>query len=356
MAVKAEYEKNGFDILRYAAALSVMLLHYSSYAMILSEKLPVRAGAVMDKTRGIALLFPGVVILFAISGFLVSASFERAKTREEFFRRRVLRMYPELWICTAVNLAVVCLLVPELLDRSVILWLGTQILGIANTPDCLKDFATGSVNGALWTVFTEVQLYIVLGIVYPCLRKLKNIHWAAVLIGLAALNLACGEVVRDSAGMIPKLVERTCIPYALWFFIGVFCYRKRQEALPVLKTAFLPLLVVYLIIESTESAGIRLPGYYTDIATGILLPLMVIGCAYCLPKVRWKVDLSYGMFLYHWILLNIIVHYDLMNRLPWYAGLLLFLAGSVGTAAISRRLNIFCQTMCRKFLKKTLAS
>ena len=49
-------------------------------------------------------------------------------------------------------------------------------------------------------------LYIVLGIVYPCLRKLKNIHWAAVLIGLAALNLACGEVVRDSAGMIPKLV------------------------------------------------------------------------------------------------------------------------------------------------------
>ena len=84
MAVKAEYEKNGFDILRYAAALSVMLLHYSSYAMILSEKLPVHAGAVMDKTREIALLFPGVVMLFAISGFLVSASFERAKTREEF--------------------------------------------------------------------------------------------------------------------------------------------------------------------------------------------------------------------------------------------------------------------------------
>lgn len=353
MAVKAEYEKNGFDILRYVAALSVMLLHYSSYAMILSENLPARAGAVMDRTRQAALLFPGVVILFAMSGFLVSASFERAGTRKEFFRRRVLRVYPDLWICTAVNLVVICLLVPELLDQSMILWLGTQILGIANTPDCLKTFGTGSVNGALWTVFTEVQLYIVLGIVYPRLQKLKKIHWAAVLTGLAALNLACGGVVQDSESMLPKLIERTCVPYALWFFTGVFCYQKRQKLLAVLKTAFLPLLVVYLIIES---AGISLSGYYTDIVTGILLPFLVIGCAYCLPGIRWKTDLSYGMFLYHWIILNVIVHYDLMNKLPWYVGLLLFLTGSVIAAAASRKLNFYCQKAYQKFFKKTLAS
>lgn len=352
MAVKAEYEKNGFDILRYVAALSVMLLHYSSYAMILSRDLPARAMAVMDKTRQIALLFPGVVILFAVSGFLVSASFERAGTRKEFFRRRVLRMYPELWICTAVNLAVICLLVPGLPARRMILWLGTQILGIANTPDCLKTFATGSVNGALWTVFTEVQLYIVLGIVYPRLQKLKNTHWAAVLIGLAALNLVCGEAAQDGAGMIPKLIERTCIPYALWFFTGVFCYQRRQKMLPVLKTAFLPCLVVYLIIESADTG---MPGYYTDIMTSILLPFLVIGCAYCLPGVRQKADLSYGMFLYHWIVLNIIVHYDLMNRLPWYAGLLLFLTGSVTAAAVSRSLNFLCQKVYRYCSKSKCA-
>lgn len=246
-------EQNAFDILRYAAALSVMLLHYSSYTMILSENLSARAGAIMSRTRHIALLFPGVVILFAISGFLVSASYERVKTRKEFFRRRVLRMYPELWICTLVNLVVVCLLVPERLDRSILLWLGTQIFGIANTPECLKDFATGSINGALWTVFTEVQLYVVLGILYPFLQKLKNIHWAAVLTGLAALNLACGEVAQANAGMIPKLIERTCVPYALWFFIGVFCYQKRQKLLPVLRAACLPLAVVYLMIESVET-------------------------------------------------------------------------------------------------------
>ena len=157
MAANEKFEKNGFDILRYTAALSVMMLHYSSYTMILSTNLSKRVLNIMSEIRHIAILFPGVVILFAMSGFLISASFERVGTRKEFFLRRVWRTYPELWICTIVNLAVVCILVPELLDSSMILWLGIQVLGIANTPDCLKTFATGSINGALWTVFTEMQ-------------------------------------------------------------------------------------------------------------------------------------------------------------------------------------------------------
>lgn len=334
----AGYEKNGFDILRYIAAIGVMMLHYSSYTIILSENLSEQSAYIMSEIRRIALLFPGVVILFTMSGFLVSASFERAKSRKEFFLRRFLRMYPELWICTIINLAVVCILVPELLDRSIIPWLGTQIFGIANTPDCLKTFATGSINGALWTVFTEIQLYIVLGVAYPFLQKMKDRHWVEFLAVLAALNLVCGMVARDTAGIVAKLIERIFIPYALWFFIGVFCFQRRQKMLPVLKIAFLPLLVIYLVIEFINS---EIPGYYADIMTGILFPFMVIGCGYCIPKFRLKVDLSYGMFLYHWIMLNIIVHFGLMNKFPWYADMTIFIAGTVIFALISRRLKIF---------------
>ncbi|MDE7249960.1 MAG: hypothetical protein K2N82_08750, partial [Lachnospiraceae bacterium] len=65
----------------------------------------------------------------------------------------------------------------------------------------------------------------------------------------------------------------------------------------------------------------------------------VIGCGYCLPKIRLKVDLSYSMFLYHWIVLNIIVHFNLMNKLPWYVAVLLFLVGTAVAAMISWRLN-----------------
>lgn len=339
VGTKEEYENNGFDLLRYTAALSVMMLHYSSYCMIFSQNLTVRASTVMSKVRHIGLLFPGVVILFTMSGFLVAASFERAETRKEFFLRRALRIYPELWICTIINLAVVCILVPELLDRGMILWLVTQIFGIANTPACLKALPTGSINGTLWTIFTEVQLYVVLGIIYPFLQRMKEKHWTVFLSLLAVMNLVCAVLARDVNGILEKLTERIFVPYALWFFIGVFCYQKRQRMLPVLKRAFWPLLIIYLIIETVN---MQMPGYYTDIVTSVMIPFMVIGCAYCLPKIRLKHDFSYGMFLYHWIILNIIVHFDLMNRMPWYVGLFVFITGTMAASVISWALRYRC--------------
>ena len=342
---KEEYENNGFDLLRYTAAFSVMMLHYSSYCMILSQNLPAQASAVMSRARHIALMFPGVVILFTMSGFLVAASFERAKTRKEFFLRRALRIYPELWICTIINLAVVCILVPQLLDRGMILWVMTQIFGIANTPACLKALPTGSINGTLWTIFTEVQLYIVLAIIYPFLQKMKGKQWMTFLSLLVAVNLVCAVLVRDGSGVMAKLIERIFVPYALWFFIGVFCFQKRQKMLPVLKKAFCPLLIIYLIMESVI---MQMPGYYTGIVTGVLLPFMVIGCAYCLPKIRLKYDFSYGMFLYHWIILNIIVHFDLMNRMPWYAGLFLFITGTMTASVISWALKGGCYRVVKR--------
>lgn len=348
MAKYEEFDKNGFDILRYAAVLSVMFLHYSSYMMILSGNLSVRGAAVMDWTRRCALLFPGVVILFAMSGFLVSASYERAGSRKEFFCRRVLRMYPELWICTLVNLAVVCIVVPDLLDKGVILWILTQIVGIANTPECLKTFATGSVNGALWTVFTEIQLYIVLGIAYPYLKKMGARCWTALLAMLVAANLVCGALAQDLDGILPKLIERVFLPYALWFFIGVFCYQRRQKILPALKKASLPTMAVYLVIKSFP---VELPGYYADIATGIMLPFVVIGVGYCLPRIRLKPDLSYGMFLYHWIILNIMVHYDLINKLQWPLGAVLYVSGTVIAAAVSCKLARPLQKLLRSVFR-----
>lgn len=204
-------------------------------------------------------------------------------------------------------------------------------------PACLKSLPTGSVNGALWTVFTEVQLYLVLGMLYPFLQKMKDRHWAAFLSVLAVLNLGCAAAVRDADGIAAKWIERLFIPYALWFFIGVFCFQRRHKMLPVYKESFLPMLCIYLILKSVP---MRIPGYYADIITSVMIPFMVIGCGYFLPEIRLKQDLSYGIFLYHWIILNIMAHYELMDRMPWYAGLLLFFAGTMAAAGVSRALYV----------------
>ncbi len=96
----------------------------------------------------------------------------------------------------------------------------------------------------------------------------------------------------------------------------------------------------------------QMPGYYTGIVTSVLLPFMVIGCAYCLPTIRLKYDFSYGMFLYHWIILNIIVHFDLMNRMPWYVGLFLFITGTMTASVISWALKGGCYRVVKRIERK----
>ena len=264
------FQDNAFDLIRYWAAISVMVGHFM---WKLQTYAPIDSGIVKTITR-VSTFFPGVVVLFAMSGFLIAASYERSKNRKEFFIKRVLRMYPELWVCTVVNLIVVCVLAYELLDKSIIVWLVTQIFGIANTPSCLNSFATGSINGALWTIFTEMQLYIVLGFAYNWLKRLTTKEWIVLLAFLSACNIGADFVATIVGGGIAKIIERLFLTYAIWFFIGVFCYVKREQLIPSLKKFTPVYLIVYVFCKYLP---IDIPGYYANISVGILLPLIVIG-------------------------------------------------------------------------------
>lgn len=141
-----DFYNNGFDLIRYWAAISVMLGHFAWRAQAFTNT-PIKA---MDTMVSIMHFFPGVVLLFAISGFLVTASLERSKSKKEYMLKRVVRLYPELWVCTIVNLIMLCIVVPNLLDKSIIVWLGTQVFGVANTPSIsVRDTRTQSAYQAL---------------------------------------------------------------------------------------------------------------------------------------------------------------------------------------------------------------
>jgi len=324
-------KNNAFDVIRYFAAFSVMFLHYTYYAITMSEQ---KIGF-LRVIRRITEFFPGVVILFALSGFLISASFERCKTKKEFFMKRIFRLYPELWACTLVNLIIIILLSREKLDKSIILWLFTQIFGIANTPSCLKDFATGSVNGALWTIFTEVQLYIFLGIIYNWTKKIKRGGWYVLLTTAAVVNLICNYLAVNMGGSVAKIIERIFLPYLIWFLIGVFCYQNREWVIPIIKKYLWIFCLVFVLNQIFHICDY---GYYEDIITGITLPLITIGLAYTLPAVRMKRDISYGLFLYHWIVLNVMVYFDIFNNIPWYLCGIIFIIITIMLARLSREM------------------
>ncbi len=317
---KFQFEKNGFDLIRYWAAISVMLLHFTGYALMIGNN----DKAALWKLRQVASFFPGVVVFFALSGYLITASRERIQSEKVFFKKRIMRLYPELWLCTIVNMVILFILVPEMLDGSIVIWGLTQIAGFANTPDCLTEFATGSVNGTLWTICVEIQLYIVLGMGYKIFKRLKNWQWYIVLAGCAFANVFFDFVARNMEGVVLKIIERMFLPYFLWFMIGVFCY-FRKEWVYKHRWMVVWLLCVYLIFYLLP---VEIPGYYKNIVVGILCPFIVVMGGYCLPPIRIRKDITYGLFLYHWIVLNILIHFKLLQTKHWLICMILFLVMS----------------------------
>ena len=329
MTRSSQKSDNCFDILRYWAAFSVMYLHFTGYALIYTES----ASWFISALRTVATIMPGVVVLFSLSGFLIAGSLERTKSLRDFFIKRVLRLYPELWVCTLANFLVLLIIARKTLDSSIIPWLISQIFGIANTPTCLRTFATGSVNGALWTVFTEIQLYIVVAVTFKAVKKLSLKGWVVFLSLLLLLNIGA-DLIANYVGnsFINKLIERLFLPYALWFYIGVFCALKFDLVVPIMKKYIVLILVFYL---AARYCDLGLPGYYCNALIGIMCPLAIIGLAYSLPPRRIKMDITYGLFLYHWIFINLIVHYKLFSSMSIFVVTALFTLLSVGAAWVS---------------------
>jgi len=323
------FKDNGFDLIRLICAILVMLHHFLRNFKSLTISISITYKLLDD----ISVILQPVISLLALSGFLIVASYERSKNRKDFYLKRVFRLFPELWVCTIVNFIVVCVLAYDMLDGSIFVWLFTQIFGFANTPHCLKSFATGSINGALWTVFVQIQFYVVLSFTYGYLKCLSKKQWGVLLAVFALCNIAAQFLSKRFGIIVDKAVERFFLTYALPIFIGVFCYLYREEIIPKLKKCLLALLILYFVL-------FLLPidiGYYANIFTSILMPLIVIGFGYRLPRINFSCDLSYGIFIYHWIVLNVIDHLDLMNKLPNLIGLIIYFGLTITLAWLSWR-------------------
>ena len=83
--------ENNFDAVRLFAAMQVMVCHGINHLQITS------LSGVVD----VFSFFPGVIMFFVISGFLITSSLLRNIKRKggiQYIRNRCLRIFPALWV------------------------------------------------------------------------------------------------------------------------------------------------------------------------------------------------------------------------------------------------------------------
>ncbi len=110
-----DFKDNSFTLIRYVAAISIMIGHYLTYAMdafALSPSYSIVAGdeIILIALSKVLAAIRGVPMFFCLSAYLICASIERSKTASVYYKKRFLRIYPELWLSMIVSLISILIL------------------------------------------------------------------------------------------------------------------------------------------------------------------------------------------------------------------------------------------------------
>lgn len=333
-----DFRINNFDLLRFLAALQVLISHTLGHL-----KIPLPAWYdLLEK-------FQGVPIFFVISGFLISASYERNPNVKSYVRNRALRIFPALWICLIIAIATAAVFGGiNFMKKETIPWVLGQISFVQFfNPEFLRNYGVGVLNGSLWTIPVELQFYIVLPFLYWVLTryKIKNSGWYILLLLSALTNYITAHLKLPH--LWNMMVNVTLLPHLYMFLLGVILQRWEVYKYSIISGKGFLWIAVYVafLYTTNEFTG----KFYV---ANILLALSIISLAYSSPRLAQKLlrgnDISYGVYLYHMVFVNIFVELAIMGR---YLYLLEIAALTFPVAYLSW---IFIERPCLLFKKRTI--
>ena len=236
----------------------------------------------------------GVFVFFAISGFLVTQSYEQTRDPLRFLAKRALRIFPGLFVAAALSAFVLAPLVTTLEPGAFFLQPAPYRYVIGNTffdqtvhelPGVMfvNNPVGLEINGSLWTLRAEFLMYLMV-LALGVLRLLN----VPVMLVLLALGLACLQFDKALG----------CLGGWGWllafFAVGMILYKLRATHIFDGRVAALALAGLVLSVPLREFIPLfPLFGCYLALWLALNPRLPVI------PAARFG-DLSYGLYIYGW--------------------------------------------------------
>jgi peptidoglycan/LPS O-acetylase OafA/YrhL len=291
-------ESSNLDLIRAVAVLCVFFGHLPTY----------RAD---EGTHDIGWHFAqmGVLIFFVHTSFVLMLSLERSVAKNglkylfrDFYTRRFFRIYP---------LAIVCVLISYFTHgpspEGYIDWSVREL--ISNLTLTMNLTYSQSMVGGLWTLPLEIQMYIVLPILFLFLRG--RAVWYALVVWAATIGLAFLQ---------PHISERLNImAYAPCFLGGVLAWRlslsvKRRINGWWWPPAFVATWTLFLIASREHHMLYR---FAFCLGLGLAIPHFAEWKAGWLQQVAHQVaKYSYGIYLSHTAVMAFVGYIDEPYRWP----------------------------------------
>lgn len=293
-----------FDIVRLLAAIIVVFSHSFLIATGTEEGEPLYATGHVSGVYG-------VFIFFIISGFLVTESAKRSASVADYFRKRFLRIAPAFAVSTLVVVYLVCpffvqagamrfITSPEVLSTTMqviflhvdnLYFTDVQFYTPANGPDWLPHLA----SGVLWTIRLEIIGYLLIAILMALglLRSGKQV----LTLPIVAVLAGCCVVYLHSftklwlGGPLLVLPSLCCGIGMNWL---VQYHRLRAWIAVIFAIGVIPAAYFHVLPET-----------FCFFAAYPIIWVGING----IPMLRFTgngTDISYGIYLYGWPMLQLL--------------------------------------------------
>jgi peptidoglycan/LPS O-acetylase OafA/YrhL len=317
---------NNLGLVRYALASVVVLSHIAGLT-----KTPLWLPFSVDAS---------VKGFFVISGFLIGISCIHSRSIADYFGRRLRRLMPGYWgavlLGTLIGTVMTALPLSDFLTsgqtwRYLAANLTTLNFVCPTLPGVFADNPITAVNGSLWTIKVELQLYLMMPIIlWACRRWNKDIVLLAVFLLSTIYSEALTSLYESTGKGIYEFLARQGFGMLRFFAAGTFAIFHFAEFKRWGAWAALASLGIYLLFEP-ETWRI-----YSAVQP-LLLTAIVLGVSFLLPYcpvLQRRDNISYGIYLYHFPIIQTLVALGLFAQ-NFVSATLLTFALTIVTSQLS---------------------
>lgn len=319
------------DLLRFVAALMVVLFHYT-FRGAASDAL---SDLAFPEWAGVSKYgFLGVELFFMISGFVILMTAASGSLRK-FFISRVVRLYPAYWLCCTITFVAILTIGRDRFHATFVQYLLNLTM--------LHEFRyVPSIDGAYWSLRVEIGFYLLVG----ALLLVRQIRFAELY--LALWLAAAAALTWFPEGRLELLLTTR---YAPFFAVGAVCYLALARGWSPFRAGLLLLAWAMSLqgaLASASGAGRDYATVYDPLAVAGLVSafvaIMVAVSTRSLPGwvLRdWRVlgALTYPLYLLHQNL-----GYMIFNALGGSVDRHLLLAGTLTLMLLAAHaVHVWCE-------------
>lgn len=302
---------NNFDLLRFVFAFIVFLVH--AYALSGAKSLAVITQFLSSEIA--------VKSFFIVSGFLIFMSYENSHNLKTYFLKRVRRIYPA-YLCVILFCAFFGYIFStssfdNYFSVDLVKYIFANLFFLnfisPNLPGVFESNQLQAVNGALWTLKIEVMFYLFVPFTVMAFKKFDRLMVImAIYVGSVVYTfLLLGVAVESGAGIYKELQRQ--LPGQLAYFMagaaGYYYYAYLAKY-----ALWAVLFAIFAFMFQSALPWIALE----PIMLGVLV--VYFACIFpCVGNFGKYGDFSYGIYIVHFPILQVLVSYDLFTSSAWFA-------------------------------------